>query len=273
MDASCIEKLKSLKRDFLMLEIGDPAAYEKGGTRFGGNPDVPADFDWPFGKNRNKSGTHPLSFIAQFDCSDLSRYESAGLLPEKGVLSFFYDKIDQPWGISPDEFSGARVYWFPDSSLLNPAPFPSCLDDYFRFPSLKIRVEEHCSYPSLEDFLTLFPNESENGYFEALAKLSKGCSSLSSKLLGWPDVIQDSMAVSCELVRNGLSLRNIPYEKRKEFIDSALGSWLLLFQLDMVESGDFSFMLGDCGMLYYLIRKEDLLSFRFENAHAIVQCY
>ena len=273
MDASCMKKLEGLKRASLMLEIGDQAVYEKGGTRFGGQPDVPGDFEWPFCKNRNGSGTHPLSFIAQFDCAGLSKFRSAWLLPQNGVLSFFYDKQDQPWGISPDEFSGARVYWFSDKSILSPAPFPSCLDELFRFPSLKIRAEEHFSYPSLEDFLSLFPDESENGYFEALAKLGKGCSSLSSKLLGWPDVIQDCMAVSCSLARNGLSLRDMPDEKRKEFIDSALESWLLLFQLDMVESGDFSFMLGDCGMLYYLIRKEDLLSRRFENAHAMVQCY
>ena len=39
----------------------------------------------------------PLSFIAQFNLSDLERYDTEGLLPHSGVLYFFYDGVDQPW--------------------------------------------------------------------------------------------------------------------------------------------------------------------------------
>ena len=31
-------------------------------------------------------------------------------------------------------------------------------------------------------------------------------------------------------------------------------------------------MFGDCGMLYFYIRKEDLAARRFDNVHFVLQC-
>lgn len=47
-----------------------------------------------------------------------------------------------------------------------------------------------------------------------------------------------------------------------------------MFQLDSVKSEeeDFELMLGDCGMLYFYIRKEDLPARRFDRVWLILQC-
>ena len=41
------EKLQVMARGSIALDIGGAAAYRRGGTRFGGQPDVPPGFVWP----------------------------------------------------------------------------------------------------------------------------------------------------------------------------------------------------------------------------------
>ena len=61
----------------------------------------------------------------------------------------------------------------------------------------------------------------------------------------------------CDLVSQGYGLGNpenwnrIPKDIRQRAEETARDRWMLLFQLDTVEQGDFELMFGDCG-LYYL---------------------
>ena len=48
---------------------------------------------------------------------------------------------------------------------------------------------------------------------------------------------------------------------------------MLLFQLDIVECGDFELMFGDCGHIYFYITKEDLAARRFDQIWLVLQCY
>ena len=97
-----------------------------------------------------------------------------------------------------------------------------------------------------------------------------------SQLLGWPDVIQYSMFDECDLVSQGYYLGNglkgVPkavYEHAKQ---TARDRWILLFQLDTVETDDFELMFGDCGHIYFYITKEDLAARRFDRVWLILQC-
>ena len=98
-----------------------------------------------------------------------------------------------------------------------------------------------------------------------------------SQLLGWPDVIQNSMFDECDLVTQGYYLGNgwlnIPKEVRQRAEETARDRWMLLFQLDIVELGDFELMFGDCGHIYFYITKEDLAARRFDRIWLILQCY
>ena len=96
-----------------------------------------------------------------------------------------------------------------------------------------------------------------------------------SRLLGWPEILQNNMAVECELVTQGYDLgdwRNVPDEAYRRAKQTSLNKWRLLFQLGPVASGDFELMFGDGGNLYFYISKEDLLARRFERAWLISQC-
>lgn len=97
-----------------------------------------------------------------------------------------------------------------------------------------------------------------------------------SKLLGWPDIIQNNMTSECELISHGFYLgsgwEEIPKNDIKEAEDTSIDSWRLLFQLDVVMDEDFELMFGDCGRLYFYIRKVDLQERKFDRIWLISQC-
>ena len=85
------------------------------------------------------------------------------------------------------------------------------------------------------------------------------------------------MPQQCELVRRGYYLgsnwNDIPEAVRRETEETAREDWLLLFQLDSgVCTEDFSLDFGDCGCIYYYIRREDLAARRFDRVWLIQQC-
>lgn len=98
------EKLESLAKNSIELKIKEKEAYKLGATRFGGQPDVPTDFIWPTYEGESYDHVvknRPLSFLAQFNCEDLAKYDTEHLLPDHGLLSFFYELDTQCWGFDP----------------------------------------------------------------------------------------------------------------------------------------------------------------------------
>lgn len=91
-----------------------------------------------------------------------------------------------------------------------------------------------------------------------------------SKLLGWANIIQNCMPRECYLVSRGYYLggnwKDIPKEEIEYANQHSCDEWLLLFQLDLVEKEDFELMFGDCGCIYFYIRKEDLEARHFDRA-------
>ena len=59
-------------------------------------------------------------------------------------------------------------------------------------------------------------------------------------------------------------------DPERERIKENSGDWILLLQLDSDDKGNF--MWGDCGMLYFWIRKDDLAQRNFDNVWMSLQC-
>ena len=277
------DKIQQLQQNSIALKIARKEKYKLCGTRFGGKPDVPSNFVWPYFEGKGLANTvanRPLTFLAQFNCEDLSKYDTEHLLPEHGILSFFYETDSQCWGFDPKDKGCARVFWFEDTSVLSPAEFPEDMEDDFKFPMVKIKMSEEVSYPSEDDFSSIFPSEGGLDDWEDVFEKATGKSIYDvndgSRFLGWPDVIQNSMFVECDLVTRGYYLgdgwRNVPKEIRKEAEETAYDKWRLLLQLDTVECGDFCLMFGDCGHIYFYITKEDLKAKRFDKVWLLSQC-
>ncbi len=269
-------------RNSVSLSIGGNAEYVLGGTRFGGVPDLPENFKWDYYSastfDDDEVKPRPLAFIAQFNLEEMSQYDTEHLLPEKGLLSFFYEIYSQQWGYDPKDKGCARVYWFEDISALSASEFPEDLSEDFRLPMLKIKAKSKASYPSYEDYSLTRVNMTEHWdeYDAAEKALGVQDEEIIHKLLGWANPIQGNMTVQCELIKRGYYLGStwddVTPKDKQESIDHSGKDWLLLFQLDTVSDGDFELMFGDCGRIYYYIRKEDLKARNFDNIWLILQC-
>ena len=276
-----VQAIRAMKRNSVRLTIGGKADTRTGASRFGGVPDVPAGFVWPVFETATYEDDavrpRPLAFLAQFDCQALAFCDKDGLLPRTGVLSFFYELGSQRWGYDPADDGCARVFWFPDRSALHPAEVPESLEEAYRLPALGIGMAAEPSLPDGEDFFAPTGGQGDWDSFWETRTLAGGEPEVRNRscLLGWPDTIQGNMTVECELVGRGVYMggdRPIPQDALEEARRTSLENWQMLFQLDTVESGDFELMFGDCGRVYFYIRKEDLAARRFDRVWLVLQC-
>ncbi len=77
-----------------------------------GNPIVCDDFEWPMIANMRSDAE--MAFLCQIECSALK----SELLPQEGILYFFYDAVNQPG--TPNVKNGAKVIWYNGNEELSP---------------------------------------------------------------------------------------------------------------------------------------------------------
>lgn len=261
-----------------------------GTSKLGGEPDLPASMPWP----ANQNG--PLAFLAQIQLSDLPQIGYASELPESGLLSFFYDWENQPWGYDPSHGAGSQIVFIDGESQLARRTTPEELEDEGWFLECGLSPRLGDSLPTdLPDFLSQGEdpyqtfwqrirayfgigapaglNDEEQAYYTLLDQLWSHDELGRHKLLGYPDVIQNSMELECQLASNGLYCGDATgyQDPRAEALGSGASDWQLLFQLDSCSAADM--MWGDSGSLYFWIRRQDLAERRFHAAWTILQCY
>lgn len=103
-----------------------------GATRIGGEPDLPADFEWPSGEGE------PVLFVAQIRLADVTALDLEQRLPKSGLLSFFSDPYVD------DVFA----YHFPEGSALEKREWPHEEYEPFNACGLEVRPELHIPPPS-----------------------------------------------------------------------------------------------------------------------------
>lgn len=253
-------------------------------SRFGGEPDLPADFEWPryFGKScaNDVEAERPLAFIAQIDLSQARL--GGGLLPESGLLSFFYELESSPWGFDPKDAGCARVYYFPEGSELSRRAFPKELAEECRLPAFGMSFKAEDTVPEYENFVETPQGAAlvkkygldYDDYYEACAQLGFEEKEGVTRLLGWPETIQGAMEYECEAVSRGIYMgrpADIPSEIEAD-IRRKSAEWTLLFQLASVDFGGYELMFGDLGTLYFWIRRQDLAQRRFDRVWLVLQC-
>ena len=246
-----------------------------GASKLGGLPDVPTGFVWPRFQGTDHNGAqydHPLSFMAQFDLAELAAFDVAGLLPKAGHLAFFYDCDGQPWGYDPKDRGCARVFYFPPEAELMQATPPEDLEDDFQIPVLKPVFSTGVSRPSRE-YLIDEDNEIDD---DLAAEFWPDDVPDRCKLLGWPDMLQGTMEGECQLagamrVYCG-SAGELTEDQEREY-EAGVGDWVLLLQLGTLETRDYEMMFGDCGHIFFWIRKQDLAALKFDDIWLVLQCF
>lgn len=289
-ETSCLPKcanmeiktaITALKKNGIVMNADEHLETNPNSSKIGGKPFLPTDFEWPTFTSKEDNITRPLSFFCQLNLAELNSYDKDNVLPEQGMLSFFYECESFCWGFDPEDKGAARVFFFEDLNGFIQFDIPKDLNEEYIIPELGVRFDTVESYPLFEEFDVLNNTEYDwDEYDSVLAELGVDVEEdfEEHKILGYADLIQSEMLTECERATRDMycgdpeSYQNTPNDVKADVNEKAK-EWILLLQLGTIEKDDFQWMFGDCGMLYYYIKKEDLAERRFDNMWFSVQCY
>lgn len=272
---------KKLARNQISMEPKETASeILTNQSKIGGRPYLPADFVWPTFFDKEADAERPLSFFCQINLAETKAYDRDKLLPKTGMLSFFYDCEAFRWGFDPEDAGAARVFYFENLTDFVPHEIPQALNESYVIPELSLAFATQPSYPMYEELEHHSNIQCEwDDYDDARAELGVKIDEdpEGHKLLGYADIIQNEMLSECERVSRGLYTGTPDYRKDLSNEDEAdiwekAKDWTLLLQLGTIEKDEFEWMFGDCGFLYYYIRKQDLAAKQFDRCWFIVQC-
>lgn len=258
--------LKSLERNTVhaSLEARDDKVIPIGTSKLGGEPDLPAGQEWP----ATLEG-EPLAFVGQVDFAAAAPHDRDGLLPESGSASFFYSLDQDGWGFDPkadaDKF---KVLFFPATTRLERRKTPEYLIEEGLHPACVLTFGAATSLPDYSDQrLETELSEDELDTYQETTDPGRR-----TKLLGYADQIQDEMELECALVSHGINCGSADgyNDPRRPAIEKEKSDWILLLQVDSEDEAELHW--GDCGRLYFWIRKQDLASLNFDRAWLILQC-
>ena len=157
------KELEPLKRNAIVINYNEENSEKipKGSSKIGGKPDLSKDFQWYYynGEDyKRKVANRPLSFLMQINCEEVHKYDKESLLPEKGILYFFYELMTMTWGFSPNDRGSARVFYY-DGEIedLVSTDFPEDMEKDCIIPEAKIDFESMNDYPI--DFFDYYDDE------------------------------------------------------------------------------------------------------------------
>lgn len=276
------ELLNSLRKNEITIttqKADKNAAAQR--SKFGGRPAVPTGFEWPRFEAENYDGEsegRPLSFLCQINLADVRACDRDVLLPEKGLLLFFYEQETMRWGFDPEDNGCSRVYYFQDVNDLVPCDLPDDMKDEYKVKEYDLTFSPADSYPSYEELECHSDADLDwDKYDSAAEKRGYDIDTERHKLLGYANLIQGEMLTECERATRGIycgdseSYNSTPDDVKAD-IDKKSADWVLLFQMASIEDDDFELMFGDLGNLYFYIKKNDLIKRDFDKTWLVLQC-
>jgi uncharacterized protein YwqG len=243
----------------------------KGQSRLGGTPALPPDLEWP-----TWQGT-PLNFLGQIDLSELPQPAPLAALPASGIVYFFYDQEQSTWGFDPNDRGSWCVLYSRQAPDAEPTPLPAGLD-----PDL-VLIEQPVGFRAIETIadpqrFNLEEALDEDTWWELEEWLQEYRDNLYGdhprhQIGGFPRPEQnDDMELEAQLASSGIDCGKGDFYQRPDIArhKQASDQWQLLLQLD--SDDELGAMWGDCGMLYFWIRKEDLANEDFSKVWMTLQC-
>jgi uncharacterized protein YwqG len=246
----------------LSLQYGmDEADIPIGASKMGGSPDVPPDFVWP-----QWNGV-PLTFIAQFRLSDVKPYDVENLLPEKGMLYFFFEQYSFMDTYYESQLFGSQykvVYVEDESFILKRSKHP-----HAQYRNWKLKPYRSCRITSFEHELIPHPVETAIPWPpEAID------SNQANQQMRFGDAVYENLAKPMHrLLGYETNVQGV-WGTRETILEqwesNSRDDWLLLLQVDSDYSHHFLgsrvlFNWGDAGCIYFWIRKDELKSRNFNH--------
>ena len=254
--------------------IVDESELPIGASKLGGHPDLPPGFDWPMWR-----GT-PQAFIAQFHLPDLASIDVDSVMPPTGILYFFYEAGEQPWGFDPADRGAWTVLYFDgDIGTLHRLPAPEMLPKYSRLAPHAI--SRSVAMTLREDDIWIRHLGLSDQEFDHFLKITSETNALTHQLLGHPRPMQGAMEGLCESCSTGRSLEDVSRDPRddpelmSDWEAVAAERWRLLLQVDAIPLAGVQVGREDSwphqdwalgGLIYFWIRKDALVRRDFSDA-------
>jgi uncharacterized protein YwqG len=265
------ESIVASSKPSLRMTLTEPSADDRA-TRFGGLPILNKDIPWPSAKN-----FEPLGFLAQINLADLPI--NPFRLPPKGLLSFFYETQNQPWGFYEDAGNWAVVYTDLDSPLhLTAIPTNSKQPV---LPPHGVQLIEELTIPAPRSIeLDAISIEEGSDKWDSYFKLRDNLVAMNDdrvahRLFGHPDAVQGCMQRTIQFESRGLKLPKGVYSyyehpRADELIPGAF-DWELLLQIDSDDR--LNVMWGDNGKLFFWMQTEAMRNRQWNAVWAKLQCH
>jgi hypothetical protein len=247
--------------------IFETSPVELGSSRFGGLPDVPEGFEWPRVEGR------PARFLLQLRCADLAAHAEHTLLPRDGMLWFF---LGGTWNdyhacvVHRRELGALHTLPMPVEERRAPRFSSACgvrVELVLTLPDVWTREFESLGIRDEVDPETWLSERERFVSWEEAWAVEQGLEDLSAsgrrhQIGGHAAPVQRDVRPEFFLAEQGQRwTRN---EALWSEAERESDSWRLLLQVDSDEDLDFRW--GDCGVLYFGMRADDLRAERFERA-------
>jgi uncharacterized protein YwqG len=230
---------------------GDSLAPEV--SSFGGQPFMLPEFLW------SKYEERPLKFLAQINLGEVAALLPEGL-PKHGLLSFFVDQEEQPWGQDPSELGVGRILYSPD--VFKCAMHASGESEPLRARQPLLfhhEIVQDMSYEQERRFYAYFRalKPGEKASLSQLHNCVGEQTSFDNRLFSPPGLIQDEITAELRIASEAHDLPENTV-------------WTMVLQLGSVEEQDWCW--GDAGCLYFWVPEMDLRAARFDRSWVFLQC-
>lgn len=249
------QQIAELVRPAVCFDVREDSQPQFVTTRMGGCPDVPESWRWPVGPEG------PLRFLGQVYLEELKKLPAASLLPESGVLSFFFGPhVYGP--SSKTDYRIARVYHFDADNLWDAEP-PA---DASLHPACDLIPKQHWDMPIDDDHFATEPFYRGMGEDErssiACDLIDAGEASGAMQLLGYPSREQQGfLQLECEAYSRGYDYRTMQGKERD--LKRTAQQWEVLAQFYL--AWEEVWPDGNDGHIHFWIRKRDLAKCNFDN--------
>lgn len=221
---------------------------------------------WPMSDGR------AMRRLVQVRLSDVAPHEPEGLLPRRGLLTFWLDEQGSPWGSDPNDRGKFRVLFSPREEV-EPAPAhrPAQYGDWEKgelepYAKCKLEFERTIMLPPSEhgvfaEGVERRPFAKLRGYFDLMMDDAID-NDFSEHLFGYPGYIDNPPEVDCQFASNGIADYSSADPGTVKALWPGINDWLLLLALGSSRDDGPGWQWGS---LRYWIRKQDLAKANFDN--------
>ena len=262
------EKLIALIRPTVGIKTksSDDKDIKVGKSKIGGKPDLPKTLKWP------RANGKPMLFCAQYNLSELTRFDKENILPKIGFFYIFLS-LDEKW----KEFNGVNQefnFIFSETEDISRREFTNDLEVIRHFKTSVIQYFEYYTLPHYENY-KLF--DFYKNYESFMDDIHEPINELINEICGlnedtYHQILGEDRSMQSSVVYdfsakdlNLYGSESSEYQKNWDKILKLSKTYELLLQLDCYDSNSDLKKFGGEGKYYFGVSRIDLEKKKFDN--------